>query len=481
MTTWTDIFPDVDGPPVVGLPAQFTTVSRSFAKMHDDAVQILDQFKRIIGEGDFDEIQGEVAGPLRTFVEHVSDRLQSLPDVSQDASTIFADHSSKLDDYRTAADKALAKAITKWNERKTAAGQLDTANSSEAKAKQNVDNQPPDADPSSTTQAKDQHDQAVQHVTDLKGKLSTIDGELKAFRTKWDDLHGDEKELRDHTKGRLDDIDLHSLEDPGWFDSFCEAVGDVLRWAYKVTGLEDLVELIEAIATGDWAAILWRLRDLLDKVFVILSVVALIVCPFALLAVIAVIAVAKLAIDAGLYLSNTADPKTGRRISAMDLAFDVFDAATAGRASQLHEAAALTRATDMADGAVRYAQKSGRSAALRGTINGSTAYTKGGADSQIKLLDKAFGLTSTETIYTRGTKSALHTVTPNITPKFVIRTTQDLVVKPTAVVGYAGLQAQEATKGPEVEQLEQSMDTDRPFFSPISEPRAVDIIAEFHR
>src|SRR6185312_1685079 len=99
--------------------------------------------------------------------------------------------------------------------------------------------------------------------------------------------------------------------------------------------------------------------------------------------------------------------KTGRRISAMDLAFDVFDAATAGRAAQVREAAALSRATDMADGAVRYAQKSGRSAALRGTIDGSTAYTKKAAASQQKLLDKAFGLTSTRTIYTQGSKKAL--------------------------------------------------------------------------
>ena len=55
------------------------------------------------------------------------------------------------------------------------------------------------------------------------------------------------------TIGDLDDIDLHDLEDPGWFDSFCEAAFEVVKCVYNVTGLEDLVDLIDAIAHGDWA------------------------------------------------------------------------------------------------------------------------------------------------------------------------------------------------------------------------------------
>ncbi len=149
-----------------------------------------------MGEGNFDEIQGEVAGPFRTFVDNVNDRLQSLPDVSSTASTIFADHAGRLDDYRTAADKALASAITKWSERKSVAGQLDAASDAEAKAKTKVDSTPPDADPTATSDAQDAHDQAAQHVTDVKNKLAGIDGELKQFRAKWNELRGDEKDLQ---------------------------------------------------------------------------------------------------------------------------------------------------------------------------------------------------------------------------------------------------------------------------------------------
>src|SRR6478735_5222889 len=118
MTTWTDIFPDVDGRPVRGEPSEFTTVALSFTRMCNDATNILDQFSRIMGKGDFDEIQGEVAGPFRNFVDQVNDRLQSLPDVSRTAGDIFGDHAARLDDFRTAADLALASAITKWNQRK---------------------------------------------------------------------------------------------------------------------------------------------------------------------------------------------------------------------------------------------------------------------------------------------------------------------------------------------------------------------------
>ena len=481
MTTWTDIYPDVDGPPVVGQPSQFRAVASSFTSMHDDAVDIIDEFKRIMGEGDFDEIQGEVAGPFRTFVEEVSDRLQSLPDVSSSAAGVFTRHACTLDDYRTAADTALAKAITKWGERKTVAGQLASAETAETKAKQEVDGAPPDADPGSTKPLQDAADDATQHVGDLKGKLAGIDQELRTLRGTWTKLHGDEHDLSQDTKKALDDIDLHSLENPGWFDSIVEGAFEVLKWAYEFSGLEDLVGLIEAIAEGDWAAILWRLRDLLDKVFVILCVVALVCCPALLLVALVVIAVVKLAIDVALYASNTADPKTGRRISAMDLAFDLFDAVTAGRAAQLREGAVLARQTKMVNGAMEYSQRAGRSAALRGTIDGATAYTKKGVASQQILLRRAFGLESTRTIITRGGKKALYTVSPDITGRFVIRTTQDLVVKPAAVVGYAGVQAQEASKGPQVEQLEQSMDTDRPYFTMPSGARVLDFVAELHR
>src|ERR1700712_5372497 len=139
MTTWTDIFPDLDGPPVKGLPSEFTTVARDFSKMHDDATAILEQFSRIMGSGHFDEIQGAVAEPFKAFVDDVSDRLKSLPDVSSKAATIFSDHSSKLDGYRTAADKALSQAITKWGEVKSAKTAVSTATTDEQTAKSAAD------------------------------------------------------------------------------------------------------------------------------------------------------------------------------------------------------------------------------------------------------------------------------------------------------------------------------------------------------
>ena len=99
---------------------------------------------------------------------------------------------------------------------------------------------------------------------------------------------------------------------------------------YEVTGLEDLVDLIDAIAHGDWAKALWALRELLDKVITILSIVVLFVCP-QLFLVILVLSVIKLAVDAILYTTNTPNPETGERISLTDLAFDTLDVVLAGK------------------------------------------------------------------------------------------------------------------------------------------------------
>ena len=227
---------------------------------------------------------------------------------------------------------------------------------------------------------------------------------------------------------------------------------------------------------------LWRLRDLLDKVFVVLSIVALIACPALLLVALVVIAVTKLAIDVALYASNTADPKTGRRISATDLAFDVFDAATAGRAAQLKEASVLAKGQEMYAGASTYAGRRSVALGRNGTAFGSTVYSKSAVGAQQKLL-RSFGIDSTRIIYTQGKKKAVYSLAAHVSPTFVIGTTQEMVLKPAAVLGYGAVQGQEATKGPEVEQIEQSMDTDapRPYFTQPNGARVIDILAEAHK
>jgi hypothetical protein len=461
MTTWTDIFPELDGPPVKGVPSEFSTVATSFSTMNEDARAILEQFDKIMTANGVQQIQGAVADPFRNFVDDVSDRLGSLPEVSESAAKVFANHATKLDTFRDAADTALAKAITKWNQCKTATSNLASATTSADHLKTQLDHAPADADPSSTTQLQGQHADAADKVTSCQSQLACLKGELAQFKTTWTNLREDERKLRTTTIGDLDDIDLHALEDPGWFDSFCEAAFEVVKWAYEVTGLEDLVALIDAIAHGDWAKALWALRNLLDKVITILSIVVLFAFP-ELILVILVLSVIKLGVDALLYATNTPNPETGERISLTDLAFDTLDVVLNGKdVKGAREAMRLGRpATELAKGrqlvgdAQTFFDRQGRS--LSRTQQKSTE----------KLL-RRYHIDPDTTVINRGNRKALRYVDRGNMTTFYLKGGEHVLQDGHDLANGVYQGDQEATDGPSTEDITRTMDPNqsRPYFT----------------
>lgn len=459
MTTWTDIFPELDGPPVRGVPSEFTSVATSFTTMHDDAQTIIDTFKKIMSNGGVEQIQGAVTGPLRNFVDDVSDRLGSLPQVSGDAATIFSNHATTLESYRTAANTALAKAVTKWNDCKTATSNLTTANTTANKLKTQLDGA--DADDPSRSDLEGQHTDAANDVTNCQSQLSCLQGELAAFKTTWTELRGKERKLSDKTAGDLGDIDLHSLSDPGWFDSFCEAAFEVLKWVYDVTGLEDLVNLIDAIAHGDWARALWALRDLLDKVITILSIVVLFVCP-QLFLVILVLSVIKFAVDGILYATNTPNPETGERISLTDLAFDALDVVLAGKdfkgASEAMRAGKpateLARTKQLLADRQRFLSREGQS------------LSRSQQKSVEKLL-RRYHIVPDTTVITRGSRPALRYVTTGNMTRFYLKAGEHALGDGHDALNGAYQGYQSATDGPSTKDITRTMDPNqsRPYFT----------------
>jgi hypothetical protein len=212
--------------------------------------------------------------------------------------------------------------VTAWDSQRTTTQQRDDARSRADQLQTQLGGMLPD-DPA-RVQLQQRFD--VQHgsAAGLDQQLGHLADTLRASRREWSSLADEEQQLRDTTAERLDDIDLHSLKDPGFWGSVVEGAFELVKWVDNFTGLHDLVDALVALAHGDWANFLWRLRDFLDKALLIVGLVALFVCP-ALAIVLLVGASLKLAIDAGLYATGTADPKTGRPISLTDLAFDTAD------------------------------------------------------------------------------------------------------------------------------------------------------------
>jgi hypothetical protein len=332
MTTWSEIFPDVDGPPVRGEPGDFHGVERAFAIMGDDAQDALDEFNKIKSDAGVSQLQGAAADAFERFVREVADSLGDLPRVCHEASLVFKRHADDLAALRQEVDSALARAQTKWNERNNLRTDVSNADQRVSTLQSQIDSLPsagtdPGADSQRDGLDSDRSD-AASNAQSLHVQLDSANAALTAIRREYDGFHERERTLRHHTHSGLDDIDLGDLKDPGRFASFCEGAFDFVM---SVTGLDAIMDLVDAIVTGDWAKVLWKLREILDVVILVIAVVALFT-PLGpiVLAVALGLAVAKLAVDVALYKTKWPNPETGEVISVTDLVMDGVGVALAG-------------------------------------------------------------------------------------------------------------------------------------------------------
>jgi hypothetical protein len=99
----------------------------------------------------------------------------------------------------------------------------------------------------------------------------------------------------------------------------------------NVTMIDEIVDLVAAALDGDWAAVLWKLREVIDVVLLVIAVVALFTPLGPLVLAIAFgLALAKLAIDVALYTTKWPNPATGEVVSVTDLAMDAVAVGISG-------------------------------------------------------------------------------------------------------------------------------------------------------
>ncbi len=321
--SWTDIFPDVDGEPIRASLDEVESVSTMFERMADASQRILDEFEQVTSDAGTGSLEGDAADAFRDIVDKVTDSLGDLPGVCDDAHGALADHLSRLGDLRSEAASALARARTHWEAHEDAVRTLSSRRSSHNQATSDLDSLPPaGSDPAADadrTAAEDGVEQSGRLLAAAQGSVDSAADDLRASREEWGRLRGDEDELNDRTADRLDDISLGDLEDPSWWESILGSAFDLVM---DLTGLDALIDLVAAIASGDWAAALWALRELLDRVLMIVAVIALFT-PLGPL-VLALVAI-KMAASLTLYATKWPHPESGQTIGLTDVAMDSAD------------------------------------------------------------------------------------------------------------------------------------------------------------
>ena len=361
MTTWTEIFPDVDGSPVRGEAYEFARARDYFRRFEADAEEIARQFDRFRDDGQASgSLEGEAAVAFARFVDEVGGELDEVPRIAGRASEIFDHHHGELNRLlewaEQGSDSALARARTAWNRREELteqasrlAGQMrqlegDVRDAEDAAA----------ADPAGDTTAADQ---LGDQLAGTQSRLGGVQNEIDEQNAILEGIRGDEDALNRLTVEDLDGIDLGDLENPGFWDRVGNAIGSLVDFVVTVADIMmgPLDEILLAVFNGEWAELLWELKEMLDVVLVVLAVVALFI-PFCAPLVIAifVLSVTALAINAALYATQWPNPETGETAGLGDVLWSaagvVFAGGGALKAVKALDAVRMGNATRLANG-----------------------------------------------------------------------------------------------------------------------------------
>ena len=343
MSSWQEVAQRDD--PVVGPPEEFQRSKDAWNKVASMADTLRDNFASINNTDACVGMKGHTAQALASFFTDAQQSLNDLPQVCRDIASVMANHEAKLRGYRTEAASALARATAAWNDKNTASA-VHSGSSQRLTALQKQIQQlqalPPDQGAGQIATVQGQLSTERASLSAAARKSSDADGRLTTELKKWDGLHADEDRLNKQTAGSLHHVNLRSLRDPGLLERMVHSaehfVGDIGS---------DIFHLVHGLLTGNMSEELWALHDLLDKVEKVLSVLTVIVLVVGF--IIAVVATdgaalafapavlegltfaslafsaAKLEVDSGIVLGNYSDPKTGRRLTILDLGFDALD------------------------------------------------------------------------------------------------------------------------------------------------------------
>ena len=155
---------------------------------------------------------------------------------------------------------------------------------------------------------------------------------LAWIRSEWSDIRAAERRLDDKTISELDDLRLGDLEDPGFFDKIVSGAFDLIVTLGTIAiGVMCPLVGLYMLYGGDWAAMLWDLKEILDVVIVVAGVVALffpLTAPFVI--AIAALSLLALAVTATLYATQAPNPQTGETVGLGDVLWSAAGVAFSG-------------------------------------------------------------------------------------------------------------------------------------------------------
>jgi len=339
MSTWAAVFPEL-GEPVLGDPYSYDVAGSAAADLSDHAGDCRAAFAEVVSDG-FAELRGVTATQLVEVVGSVDGSFHDLPPVFAELTHILTHHAEQLRQLRGEAAAALGRAQVRRAALTSSTAELARAQAAcELVERQLAQLQiVPEPDAGRLIALQHAARTARRRVGAADVAHDTAEHDLTSSRWEFDALVAGEAELVAATCRRIGDVHLGDLKDPGRLQSLAGAIG-----AWTLGALGDLAGAlaagVHAVAEGRFIDALHHLSDALDAAVRVCTVVALAlvvvgmtVCPAALVALPAVLAIgrglaaADASINTVLLATQHPHPATGRPVGVVEVVGSAIAAA----------------------------------------------------------------------------------------------------------------------------------------------------------
>lgn len=262
-----------EDPLIRGKPSEFDGVASAFDNVKKQT-RLLNDELRELRAGEAEGFRGEAANAFCNRIKSLSEALGDVPLVASSISGVFRSHSRDLSALRKEAGAALARAETGWNKKRHAESDISSCESrlrsiSRQLSALSGDDSPGAASARSLLRSRRS---SVRHdLGQARRRLDDANDRLDRSRSEWDSLRKDEDTLNEQTSKSLLNLELRSLEDPGFWESVRDKV--VGTFVDIAEGIAAVWESIEAELLENIHQFLSDLLEIMDWAGLVLDFV----------------------------------------------------------------------------------------------------------------------------------------------------------------------------------------------------------------
>lgn len=257
-----------DDPLIRGRPSEFDGVAAVFDTIKERTSSLNDDLRELrIGEAA--AFQGKAASAFGNQIKSICGALGDVPIVASSISGVFRRHSSDLRALRKEAGAALARAETRWNDKRQAESDISTCESLLQSISRQLSALSGDDSPGAASERahlRSRQSSERYQLGRAKKQRENANDRLDYSRSEWDKLRQEEDTLNDATSKLLLSLELRSLADPSNWEKLKNSIGDffvgigefasALLESIEVEFLESLHKFLsDVLEIMDWAGL----------------------------------------------------------------------------------------------------------------------------------------------------------------------------------------------------------------------------------